>query len=68
MVYAEKLQRIDRHLEEHPHDYQSVIARLKLQSDIIDHQMQKQRSMRLKRLSEIRRKRRKEHNGEEFTE
>lgn len=65
MDYAEKLQRIDRHLEEHPHDYQTVIARLKTQSDMIDHQMRKNARSRLSRLSEIRRKRRKEHNGEE---
>lgn len=56
---------MDKHLEEHPHDYQTVIARLKLQSDMIDHQMRKNARMRLSRLSEIRRKRRKEHDGEE---
>lgn len=68
MDYAQKLDRMDKHLEEHPHDYQTVIARLKTQSDMIDHEMRKSRCKRLKRLAEIRRKRKEHSNGEEFIE
>lgn len=55
MDYIAKLQRMDEHLKDHPRDYQTVIARLKLASDITDHQAKKRASMRLKRLAEIRR-------------
>lgn len=65
MDYAKRLEKMDKHLEEHPHDYQTVIARLKTQSDMIDHQMKKSSRMRLKRLAEIRRKRKERKNGEE---
>ncbi len=62
MDYAEKLDRMDRHLQDHPHDYQTVIARLKVTSQAIDYATKKDRDMRLKRLAEIRRKR-EERNG-----
>lgn len=62
MDYAEKLDRMDRHLQDHPHDYQTVIARLKVASRAIDYATKKDRDMRLKRLAEIRRKR-EERNG-----
>lgn len=51
---------MDEHLKRHPHDYQTVIARLKLGSDIYDHEVKKVRDMRLKRLAEIRKKLREE--------
>ena len=60
MDYIERLDRMDEHLRQHPHDYQTVIARLKLASDIYDHQVEKQRNMRLKRLSEIKKRLREE--------
>lgn len=55
MDYLKKLNRMDNHLREHPHDYQTVIARIKLASDAIDYQMHKEACMRLKRVAEVRR-------------
>lgn len=60
MDYIEKLDKMDEHLTRHPHDYQTVIARLKLASDIYDHQVDKIRQMRLERLAEIKRQMREE--------
>lgn len=68
MDYVKKLQTMDEHLKRHPHDYQTVIARLKLASDIYDHQVKRKRDERLKRLAEIKRKLREEdeaRNGKE---
>ena len=65
MDYAEKLDRMDRHLQDHPHDYQTVIARLKVASRAIDYATKKDRDMRLKRLAEIRRKREKKHGSKQ---
>ena len=66
MDYAERLDRMDRHLQDHPHDYQTVIARLKVTSQAIDYAMKKERDMRLKRLAEVRKKR--EEKGWQLTE
>lgn len=63
MDYVKKLQTMDEHLARHPHDYQTVIARLKLASEVYDHQVWKTRQERLKRLSEIK-KRLKEEDDE----
>lgn len=63
MDYIEKLQRMDEHLKRHPSDYQTVISRLKLASDIYDHQKEKQKNERLRRLSEIKRKLKEEDDG-----
>lgn len=60
MDYAEKLDRMDRHLAEHPHDYQTVIARLKTASKAYDHEQRKKSVARLKRIAEIRRQLREE--------
>ena len=68
MDYVKKLQAMDEHLKRHPHDYQTVIARMKLASDIYDHQVKRKRDERLKRLAEIKRKLREEdeaRNGKE---
>lgn len=54
MNYVEKLNRMDAHLEKHPHDYQTVISRLKTASDAYDHAQRQKRVARLKRLSDIR--------------
>lgn len=63
MNYEQKLQRMDEHLEHHPHDYQTVIARLKTVSDAIEHQQYKKRVWRLKRLAEVRKQMREIENG-----
>lgn len=55
MDYNKKLARIDKHLADHPKDYQSVIARMKTYSDAIEHELYKKRVYRLKRLAEVRR-------------
>ena len=56
MDYIEKLERIDRHLSEHPRDYQSVIAKMKTYSDAVEHEMYLRRVERMKRLAEVRRR------------
>lgn len=56
MDYTEKLKRLDRHIEQHPTDYQAVIARMVTKSDAIEHQMYLRRITRLKRVAEFRRK------------
>lgn len=63
MDYIEKLQKMDEHLKRHPCDYQTVIARLKLASDIYDHQKEKQKHERLKRLADIKKKLKEEDDG-----
>lgn len=59
MDYAKKLEALDRHISEHPTDYQAVIARLKTRSDAIEHQLYLRKIERLKRVAEYRRA----HNG-----
>lgn len=59
MDYTEQLKRLDKHIEEHPTDYQAVIARMKTKSDAIEHQMYLRKIKRLKRVAEYRRT----HNG-----
>ena len=70
MDYIQKLERMDEHLKRHPHDYQTVIARLKLASEAIDYERHKRASMRLKRLAEIKRQLREEDesHGYKFNE
>lgn len=60
MDYIGKLKRMDEHLKVHPSDYQTVISRMKLASDIYDHQMERKKHERLKRLSEIKKRLREE--------
>lgn len=55
MDYREKLERLDRHLAEHPKDYQSVIARIKTYSDAVEHEMYLRKIARLKKVAKYRR-------------
>lgn len=55
MDYAKKLETLDRHLAEHPKDYQSVIARMKTYSDAVEHDMYLRRVERLKKVAKYRR-------------
>lgn len=55
MNYAEKIERMDAHLQSHPHDYQTVIARVKTISDAYEHELYKRKIYRMKRLAEVRR-------------
>lgn len=65
MDYAKKLDRMDRHLAEHPHDYQTVIAKLKLASKAFDHQQRMASVTRLKRLTEVRRQLKEIRSGDQ---
>lgn len=65
MDYAKKLDRMDEHLREHPHDYQTVISRLKVASDAFDYQQKKRTDMRLKRVAEVRRQLKEIEDGKE---
>ena len=56
MDYIKKLEQIDKHLQEHPKDYQASIARLKTFSDAVEHEMYLKKVARLKRVAEYRRK------------
>lgn len=55
MDYIEKLDRLDKHLAQHPTDYQSVIARMKTYSDAVEHEMYLRRVERLKKVAKYRR-------------
>lgn len=61
MDYIEKLNRLDKHIQDNPKDYQAVIARLKTRSDAIDHCRKHKLNMRLKYVAEIKRKYEQEH-------
>lgn len=55
MDYIRKLEQIDKHLMEHPKDYQAVIARMKTYSNAVEHEMYLRKVQRLKKLAEYRR-------------
>lgn len=54
---------MDNHLKDHPHDYQTVIARLKLASEAFDYEQRKKVVARLKRVAEVRRQLKEIENG-----
>lgn len=64
MDYAKRLDKLDKHIQEHPKDYQAVIARMKTYSDAVEHEMYQRKIARLKRVAEFRRA----YYGEEFNE
>ena len=55
MDYIKKLEQIDRHLAEHPKDYQAVIAKMKTYSDAVEHEMYLKRVERMKKVAKYRR-------------
>lgn len=65
MDFEKKLSILDEHLREHPHDYQAVISRMKVQSDAYEHEIYKRRIGRLARLSEIKKQRKEGRYGGE---
>lgn len=65
MDYDKKLQKMDEHLKEHPHDYQTVIARMKTYSDSVEHERRQMANYRLARLAEVRRMRKARKNNVE---
>lgn len=57
MDYNDRLAKLDRHIADHPKDYQAVIGRLKCYSDAVEHQMHLKKIARLKRVAEFRKAR-----------
>ena len=52
-----RLEKLREHVANHPHDYQAVIAEVKLHSDLIEHQRYLQKIDRLQHIAEVRRQR-----------
>lgn len=63
MDYIEKLKRMDEHLEEHPKDYQTVIARMKTFSDAIEDERKQKVNERLKNVAKYRKERLEREKG-----
>ena len=55
MDHIKKLKQLDKHLAEHPTDYQAVISRIKTYSDAVEHQLYLRRIERLKKVAKYRR-------------
>lgn len=55
MYDEERIERLQAHLAEHPHDAQAVIALLKARSDAIDHAMYLRRIENVKKVAKVRR-------------
>lgn len=58
MEIVERLQRLHEHVQEHPADYQAVVAELKMRSDLLQKEEHDRFCARLKRVAEIRKRRR----------
>lgn len=56
MDKAEKVERLEKHVKEHPTDYQAVIGLLKARSDLIEHGYYLQMVERKKKVAYYRRK------------
>lgn len=54
MDYAEKLKRMDEHLETHPNDYQTVISRMKVASKYVEEQRRQKTISRLRNVAKYR--------------
>lgn len=61
MNYEEKMERIARHLDEHPNDYQSVISLVKVNSDAIADRRRRRANEKKRLVAEIRAERRAKH-------
>lgn len=55
MDYGKRLERLDKHLSGHPHDYQAQVARLKTYSDAIEHKYYLMRIEKIKQIAEYKR-------------
>lgn len=51
MDYVKKLEQIDKHLAEHPTDYQASIAKLKTYSDAVEHELYLKKIARAKKVA-----------------
>lgn len=56
MNHKDRIHNMEQHLEEHPKDYQTVIALLKAKSDYYDHSMKRIKDERVKKVAEMRRR------------
>lgn len=56
MNKAERVVNLERHVAEHPKDYQAVVGLLKARSDLIEHGVYMRMIERRKRMAEYRRK------------
>lgn len=65
MTYAEKIERLEHHLSEHPKDYQAVVALLKRRSEMIEHRMWLKMIARRKAVAEVRRARKEKRDAKE---
>ena len=52
----ERLQKLQRHIDKHPADYQAVVSFYKLRSKEIEHQMMLRKIPRLRMIAECRRR------------
>lgn len=55
MNYVEQKAKLENHLIEHPHDYQSKVQLMMLESKQIDYEHEQAMNLRMKRLAKIRR-------------
>lgn len=62
---ASNVERLERHVAEHPKDYQAVVALLKRRSDMIEHRIWLKMVERKKAVAEIRRQRRERRDAKE---
>lgn len=63
MDYETRLRKMDEHLSNHPHDYQTVIARMKTYSEAVDADIRRAQNIRLARLAEVRRQRKERRDA-----
>ena len=62
---ADKVERLEEHLSEHPTDYQAVVALLKRRSDLIEHRAWLRMIERRKAVAEVRRQRKEMRDAKE---
>lgn len=62
---ADKVERLEEHLKEHPTDYQAVVALLKRRSDLIEHRMWLRMIERKKAVAGVRRQRKEMRDAKE---
>ena len=65
MDYLKKLEQMDRHLEEHPKDYQTVISRLITYSNAIEQERKERVNARLREVAKYRKQRKEKQNEEQ---
>lgn len=64
MKYVEEIAKIENHLREHPHDYQSKVELMILRSKQVNYNHSQAMNLRKKRVAEIRRRREQNEKSE----